>query len=189
MGRLQLTIMKKLLVLASSCFALIATAQAQNTTNSGTHFFVTPSIVVADPGDFKTAAGGAVAFGVEFARNHALQAEVISFESRENTGVKMRFTPILATYKYRFAAQNKFSFYAGLSAGITQEKLNTSTLFWMGRAGSDNAFTVGVLAGLVFKLSEHIALDANVRALNLRETRFTTEGNMSMVSFGVKFGF
>jgi opacity protein-like surface antigen len=175
---------KSILALA---FALIAvsTAVAQTTAErlrlSG---YVQPSAVIAFPGDFDTAAGAALTFGATINEVHAVEAEVIWFES-EDGGTRVRFIPVLASYKYTLPIAPNWELRAGGSVGFTHEKAEGRWIW----AGSDTAFTYGISGGASYAITKNISLDADALVLGLDNTKFTTEGSIVLVTIGVNFGF
>jgi hypothetical protein len=189
---LQLSNMNKFSFLVLSFLAAVSTASAQTapspaqtppSLSSRVAFFAQPSVVVAFPGDFDTAAGGALALGLTLNRVHSLEVEVIRFESGLNS-VDVTFMPILATYKYRIQLAKKLSLKVGGSIGATRE----TAQFWWGDH-NQTAFTFGAVGGISYALNERVSLDGNVLALRLEETDITSSGNIAIITAGVNFRF
>ncbi len=177
--------MNKISVLVLGLLAAVSTASAQTAASfsSRMKFYAQPSVVVAFPGDFDTAAGGALALGVTVDGVHSVEAEVIRFKSGLGS-TDVTFTPILATYKYRIALAHKLSIKVGASVGSTKERAQA----WWGDE-EQTAFTYGVVGGVSYAYTDHISFDGNVLALRLDDTNITTSGNIAIVTAGVNFRF
>lgn len=158
--------------------------------------YVQPSVVVAFPGDFDTAAGAALSIGTTINEAHAVEAEVIYFKS-EDGGVSVKFLPLLASYKYRWSPTAKWTIRAGGSVGAT--RIESEGFWWSGwysgmggrwvDRGSEMAFTAGVNAGASYALTERMSLDADVLVLGLNETDYTSSGSITLVTLGVNYRF
>jgi len=177
--------MKKISVIVLGLLAVVSTAsaQTQTPTSPSVVFYAQPSVVVAFPGHFDTAAGGALALGVAVNRVHSIEVEVISFRSRDSW-LRVTFTPLLATYKYRVALTDKLSLKAGASIGTTFEKTN---YYWYRE--SQSAFTAGFVGGVSYALTDRLSFEANVDALRLNKTDFTTSGSIAIVALGLNCRF
>lgn len=171
------TLMLGAIALASTAFGQMPPAP-----RSDIEFYARPSLVIAFPGDFDTAAGGAIAFGTTIHQMHSVEVEVTRFQSRDDY-LKVTFTPILATYRFQ-VKPNQFAFHVGVSAGVTQEH---GEMWWYSH--NDTAFTYGIRAGASYDLTQAIALDADVSTLRLEKTDITTSGNIALVQLGVRFRF
>lgn len=158
--------------------------------------YVQPSLVVALPGDFDTATGGALSIGTTINESHAVEAEVIYFKS-ENSGVTVKFMPLLASYKYRWSPMAKWTLRAGGSVGAT--RIDSEGFWWPGSylggggywmdRGSETTFTAGVSAGASYALTPRVSFDADVLVLGLNETDYTTSGSITVVTLGVNYRF
>jgi hypothetical protein len=190
--------MIKLIVIGILTSALAIAARAQSSATPGAVFYATPSVVVAFPGDFDKAVGGAVALGATLKNVHSIEADVMSFKTNEGGADDFKFTPVLATYKYHFILKGGVSLMAGASLGATFEKTEYVVGPFPGSLpGSSNdtytrsetAFTSGLVGGVCYELNSNVSLDANVHLLRLEETTITTAGNMVLVTLGVKIRF
>lgn len=160
-------------------------------------YYAQPSVVIAYPGDFDNAAGGALALGLTINHVHSFEAEVISFKTSGGSD-DFTFTPLLATYKYSFVLNGNLSLMAGASIGATFEKMDYEVGPFPGippglgpqrSSMSETTFTSGLLGGVAYALNPHVSLDANAHLLRLEKTDITTAGNMVLVTLGVKFRF
>jgi hypothetical protein len=191
-------LMFKLIVIGMLATATAVSAQTQVAASRSIAFYATPSVVIAFPGDFDRAAGGALALGATINNVHSIEAEVMSFKTNESSSEDFTFTPVLATYKYTFVLNGKISLMAGASLGATFEK----TEYFVGpfpgippdlSGGhyriSETAFTSGLLGGITYVLNSRVSLDANAHVLRLEETDVTTAGSMVLITLGVKVRF
>ena len=178
--------MKNISVLVLALLTAVTTASAQTpvSVSSRVDFYAQASAVVAFPGDFDTAAGGAVAVGVSLDKVHSLEAQVIRFKSEEGL-LDVTFTPILATYKYRIPLAHKLSLKVGGSVGATKERAQH---YWWGEE-NQTAFTYGATGGVSYAFSDHVSFDGNVLALRMENTNITTAGSIAIVTAGVTFRF
>lgn len=182
----------RLVVLGLLTAATIASAQTSAPAHSRVGVYTQASAVLAFPGDFDTAAGGALALGISLDRVHSLEAEVIHFKSSDN-GEDVEFTPILATYHYRLPVAPKWTLKLGGSVGAT--KLSGEWYFfgpyfpgwWVSE--SDTALTYGASAGVSYAMTDRLSLDGTLKALRMEETDLTTAGGIALVSVGVNFRF
>jgi hypothetical protein len=179
--------MKKLILVLSSMLAATSVAQAQNNA-VGTRFYVQPSFVYVFPGDFENKAGAALAFGASFAGNHSVEVEGIRYETTDEKfrSLKVKFTHVLATYKYAFPLNAKTDAYVGVSAGSTQQHARIS---YSGGRIRGAAFTAGAQGGIEYKLSSHLSVNLGAKVLGLQETDVTTKGSIALLNAGVKFQF
>jgi hypothetical protein len=180
--------MKKLiLLLLSASAAIVATAQTDN--QARTRFYVQPSLLIAAPGDdFKTATGVAIAGGVSFLRNHSVEVEYVSFETEPDAGLfgyDLKFTYVLATYKYRIPLTPKFSVYAGGSIGQVEQEISIHTF----GDTTGSAVAGGLVGGAQYQLNQYLALNGGIKVLYQDSTRFTTTGSVLLVQAGLKFQF
>jgi hypothetical protein len=188
-------IMNKFIVIGF--LALASVVAAQTSVSSGVAFYAMPSIVLADPGDFDNAVGGAVAIGATISNVHSVEVDLVSFKtSPKGYSDDFKFMPILATYKYSFVLDRNISVMAGGSIGVTSIKLDYFTLptYSMGGSGysthiSETAFTSGLVGGISYALNSHVSLDANAHVLRVEKSDITTSGSMVLVTLGVKFRF
>lgn len=188
--------MKKLLL----AFASVAVATFSSAQSADARFrfaaYVQPSVVVAFPGDFDTAAGAAISIGTTINEVHAVEAEVIYFKS-EDAGVNVKFLPLLASYKYHWSPNAKWTIRAGGSVGAT--RIESEGFWWPGwysgmngrwmDRGSEMAFTAGVNAGASYAVTQRVSLEADVLVLGLNETDYTSSGSITLVTLGVKYRF
>jgi len=92
--------MNKLVLIGLLATASAVSAQAQASA-SATAFYAEPSVVIALPGHFDNAVGGALALGATINGVHSIEADVISFKTKYYSD-DFTVTPVLATYKYSF---------------------------------------------------------------------------------------
>ncbi len=147
-------------------------------------FYAQPSVVVAFPGDFDTAAGGALALGVTVDGVHSVEAEVIHFKSGIGA-TDVTFTPLLATYKYGFKLPHKITIQVGGSVGATKER---ASVYWRSDENK-TAFTYGATGGVSYALTERVSVVGSVLVLGLEKTTITTSGSIAIVTAGVNFRF
>jgi len=166
---------------------------ASSTPSTSAHFYVQPSAIVAFPGgEFDAAAGGAVALGVSFSRFHSIEVEGMYFQSSDGYGAKMKFSPVVATYKFTVPVNAKLSLYLGASVGVMQERLELPYYYYPYYGTThlkDNAFMGGVTGGIKYELSRRISLDAGAKALQVARTDFTSKGNIPLLQAGLSFRF
>lgn len=180
---------------ALALFTAVSMASAETSENAPSRWsiYARASAVVAFPGDFDTAAGGALAVGVSLDRVHSLEAEIIHFNSSDG-GEDVNFTPILATYHYSLPVAPKLTLKLGGSVGATRE---SSEWYWSGTfyggSGhykmSDTALTYGASAGISYAWTERLSFDGTVKALRMEKTDLTTAGGIAIVTLGVNFRF
>jgi hypothetical protein len=186
--------MNKLTVIGFLATAVAVAAQTQPLPSASVAYYVEPSAVIAFPGHFDNAVGGALALGATINNVHSIEADVISFKTKAD-GEDFTFTPVLATYKYRFPLNGELSLMAGASVGATFEKNDYlySGMFMGGGSfyihDRQTAFTSGLVGGISYVFSDHVSLDANAHLLRLEKTGFTTGGNMLLITVGLKFRF
>lgn len=190
--------MIKRVIIGILATASAVSAQTQAQASRSVAFYATPSVVIAFPGDFDNAVGGALALGATINNVHSIEAEVISFKTNEGGSDDFKFTPLLATYKYSFVINSKISLIAGASIGATFEKAELDVgpvpLLPPGQSAgrysiSDTAFTSGLIAGISYGFSSRVSLDANAHVLRLEKTDITTAGRMVLVTLGLKVRF
>jgi len=184
-------LMKKLLVISTLLLAACC-ARAQNSTMAGVRFYAQPSVVYVFPGDFKNATGEAIALGALINDQHSLEVEAIWFSTHDksNTFIKVDFMPLLATYKYHFPSHNGVSGYFGAAAGSTSEHLTADFGSILGSyKTSSTVFTYGLQAGVTYALGSSVDLDFGGKVLRMNQSGITTEGNISMLTAGLRFRF
>jgi hypothetical protein len=189
--------MMKRILIGFLAMASAVAAQTPPSASPGVSYYAVPSVVIAFPGDFDRAVGGALALGATINNVHSIEAEVMSFKTNLYSD-DFRFTPVLATYKYNFVLQNKIALVIGGSLGATFEKAEYFVPYGPGAppgssgyvsSASQTAFTSGVLGGVSYPLNNRVRLDANAHLLRLEKTDFTTSGNMVLVTLGAKIQF
>jgi opacity protein-like surface antigen len=173
-----------LLALATSGVA----ASAQTTPSaSGTKVYLRPSAAVIIPGDdFEVGAGGLIAFGVQFAGQHHLEVETGYLHSDiKNSSYSMEFIPAVINYKYTLSLSERFSLQAGITAGAMYQKLDLSSYGYGVTGETKSSAAFGLNAGARFKVTERLALDAGAKVLRIGETRYTTEGDVTIFHAGL----
>lgn len=178
--------MNKFSILAIGLLAAVSTASAQNaaSVSSRMKFYAQPSVVVAFPGDFDTAAGGALALGVTVDGVHSVEAEVIYFKSGIGS-TDVTFMPLLATYKYGIKLNQKLTLQVGGSIGATRE---SASFYWYSDQNK-TAFTYGATGGVSYALTDRVSVVGNALVLGLENTTITTSGSIAIVTAGVNFRF
>lgn len=189
--------MNKLFIIGLLATASAVSAQTPASASTSVVFYAEPSVVIAFPGDFYRAVGGALALGATINNVHSIEADAILFKANEKGYTDdFKFMPVLATYKYSFVLDHKLSLTAGASVGATFEKMEYYYGSFPGIPNSggqyrisNTAFTSGVLGGISYAFSNRVSFTANAHVLRLEKTNLTTAGNMVLVTLGVKFRF
>jgi hypothetical protein len=184
-----------LLVATLFVAALVSTA-------SGAHFYAQPSVAFGEITDFKAVAGPSLALGLTFAEKHSVEVEGSRFdtEGRFDSEYKLEALPVLISYRYEFPISGKLSGTAGISVGFVRQEVEYTfpdyyaQYFGYGPAfyhyeATDEAFTGGFHAGVVYRLADHFALTLGAKALRMAESDVQARGTMLMVQLGLNCRF
>jgi hypothetical protein len=135
---------------------------------------------------FDSTAGGEIAAGIAFGHN-SIEADYIYIDTKESpySYLKMRFEPLLATYKYGFPIASNLTFHVGGSIGDTYENQSVS---W-GYSANANAFTIGGLVDLDYRLANHFSAVVGAKGLHLNQSAFTSAGSIAVIELGLNIRF
>lgn len=178
------------IVLAAS---LLAVPFVRAVEDDGAHFFVQPGVAVVSVGDdFKDTAAFTAAAGVAFAKHHSVEVEGVFFKAKSDVAwvpLELKYSIVLATYKYAFRFRHGLSVFAGASVGQTKQSASVKPGFYIIGDKSDDTSAYGVTGGVSYRLNPNVEFTAGGKILGMDKTRFTTSGGIIMLQGAVRFLF
>lgn len=161
--------------------------------DDGARFFVQPGVAAISVGDdFKDAVGFSAAAGVAFATHHSAELEGIFFKTKSDVywaPIELKYSIVLATYKYAFRFRHGLSAFAGASVGQTKQSASAKPGYYIIGEKSDDTYAYGLTGGVSYRLNPNVAFEAGGKLLGMDDTRFTTSGGILVLQGSVRFQF
>ncbi len=183
---------KRLIILFAIFAAGIASAQT-NIDSQRARFYVQPSVGIASLGkDFKSAGAVSVAAGTSWATHHSVELDYTFFKTEPdviNPIQDLKYTILLATYKYTWALRHNLSVYGGASIGQVSQKVTPRVGYQVIGSDTERKAAFGLCGGVTYRIDPHVVLDGCIKLVGLQETKFTTNGSLALIQGGVRFEF
>lgn len=183
---------KRLITLFAFLIASIASAKTSGNSQQ-VHLYVQPSVgVVALGEDFKSTGTVSIAAGVTWAPHQAVELEYTYFKTEPDVRYPtfdLKYSIILATYKYSFLLRHGLAVQAGASVGQVSQQITARAGYRVIGEDTDDTAAFGLSGGVSYRLNDNVVFEGSAKLLAVNETRFTTSGSIAMLQGGVRFEF